>query len=126
MRRELPALLLLAVLLLGSFFSVRRMDALSGELASCLAASESYAQSGDRESAAETAEKALTLWLDSYGFTSVFLRHAESDGLCDALCELLSAIGQDEPDALSYAYAKVRYHLESIDRMEHAGSGSIW
>ena len=126
MRRAIPALLLLTALLLGSVLSVRRMDALSGELASCLAVSQGCAERGDRDGAVEAAEKALSLWLDSYRFTSVFLRHAESDGLCDALCELLSAIGQDEPDALSYAYAKVRYHLESIDRMEHAGSGSIW
>ena len=126
MRREIPAVLLLSALILGSVVSARHMDVLSTEIASFLAESQSFAERGDRERAADAAEKALTLWLDAYHFTSVFLRHSESDGLCDALCELLSAIGQDEPDALSYAYAKVLYHLESIDKMEHAGSGSVW
>ena len=126
MRRELPALLLFSVLILGSNLAVRRMDRLSAEIASCLAVSQSCAERGDRDGASNEAEKALSLWLDSYRFTAVFLRHSESDGLCDALCELLSAIRQDEPDALSYAYAKVLYHLESIDKMEHAGSGSVW
>ena len=126
MRREVSALLLFALLIVGSILTVRRMDRLSAEIASCLAVSQSCTERGDTDGAAEAAEKALSLWLDSYRFTAVFLRHSESDGLCDALCELLSAIRQDEPDALSYAYTKVLYHLESIDKMEHAGSGSVW
>ena len=123
MKREVIAAALFSALILFSFWNVRRIDKLTGEMTRLLESSEAAAESGELDDALGYAEKALAVWLSAEGHTHIFIRHSEIDGTSDAFYELLSAI--EEGDALSPAYGKLLYHIDSISGMEHVSIGSI-
>lgn len=123
MKREVIAAALFSALILFSFWNVRRIDKLTGEMTRLLESSETAAESGELDAALGYAEKALEVWLSAEGHTHIFIRHSEIDGTSDAFYELLSAI--EEGDALSPAYGKLLYHIDSISGMEHVSIGSI-
>lgn len=123
MKREVIAAALFSALILFSFWNLRRIDKLTGEMTRLLESSEAAAESGELDDALGYAEKALAVWLSAEGHTHIFIRHSEIDGTSDAFYELLSAI--EEGDALSPAYGKLLYHIDSISGMEHVSIGSI-
>ena len=123
MKREAVAAALFSALILFSFWNLRRIDKLTGEMTRLLESSEASAESGELDDALGYAEKALEVWLSAEGHTHIFIRHSEIDGTSDAFYELLSAI--EEGDALSPAYGKLFYHIDSISGMEHVSIGSI-
>ena len=125
MKREAVAAALFSALILLSLWNLRRIDKLTGEMTRLLEASEASAESGELDNALGYAEKALEVWLSAEGHTHIFIRHSEIDGTSDAFYELLSAIKDSDGDALSPAYGKLLYHIDSISGMEHVSIGSI-
>lgn len=125
MKREAVAAALFLVLILLSMWNLRRIDKLTGEMTRLLEVSQASAKSGELDDALHNAEKALEVWLSAEGHTHIFIRHSEIDGTSDAFYELLSAIEEGDTDALSFAYEKLLYHIDSISGMEHVSIGSI-
>ena len=125
MKRETVAAALFLALILLSFWNLRKIDKLTNEMTRLLEASEASARSGELDDALGYAEKALEVWLSAEGHTHIFIRHSEIDGTSDAFYELLSAIKDSDGDALSPAYGKLLYHIDSISGMEHVSIGSI-
>lgn len=125
MKREAVAAALFLVLILLSMWNLRRIDKLTGEMTRLLEVSQASAKSGELDDALHNAEKALEVWLSAEGHTHIFIRHSEIDGTSDAFYELLSAIEEGDTDALSFAYGKLLYHIDSISGMEHVSIGSI-
>ena len=123
MKREAVAAALFSALILFSFWNLRKIDKLTNEMTRLLEVSEASAESGELDNALGYAEKALEVWLSAEGHTHIFIRHSEIDGTSDAFYELLSAI--KDGDALSPAYGKLLYHIDSISGMEHVSIGSI-
>ena len=89
MKREICALLLLAVLAALSIWNIRGADRLVGEIQEHLDLSEKAMLSGDSPYAEQQLEAALHIWLAARGYTQVFLRHPELDNTTDVFYETL-------------------------------------
>ena len=126
MKREICALLLLAVLAALSIWNIRGADRLVGEIQEHLDLSEKAMLSGDSPYAEQQLEAALHIWLAARGYTQIFLRHPELDNTTDVFYATLQSLRGGETRALSAAYDRLRYHLDCIDEMEHPGPGSIF
>ena len=124
MSRELAAGALLLLLMAGAWWNIHAVDALTGEILRELNASQAAAEQGDPPGAQAALDKALNRWLEADSYTHIFIRHAEIDATADAFYELQSQLLSGEGDS-SAAYNKLRYHLDSIQRMEHPSLGSI-
>ena len=125
MNRELAAGALLLLLIAGAWWNIRAVDALTGELLAGLDASQAAEEQGKHLAAQEALDAALNRWLEADSYTHIFIRHAEIDSTADAFYELQSQLLSGEGDS-SAAYDKLRYHLDSIQRMEHPSFGSIF
>ena len=124
MKRELAAGALLLLLMAGAWWNIRAVDRLTGELLAGLDASQAAEEQGNHLAAQAALDKALNRWLEADSYTHIFIRHAEIDSTADAFYELQAQLLAGEGDS-SAAYDKLRYHLDSIQRMEHPSLGSI-
>ena len=124
MKKEIFALSLLALLFAASLFNIRYFDRLCLDLAHEINASSEALEAGNKAAAQEHLDAALDTWLDADSYTHIFIRHAEIDSTADAFYELQAQLLAGEGDS-SAAYDKLRYHLDSIQRMEHPSLGSV-
>ncbi len=124
-KRDYIAIGVLAVLLALSVYNLASIDALTGDISIALSKSQSAAEKLDFKSAREYLNAGLELWLDADEYTHIFLRHPELDATSDAFYELEEVLLQEDLTACAAAYGKLRYHLNSIDSMEHLSLGSI-
>ena len=124
MTRELAAGALLLLLIAGAWWNIRAVDSLTGDILAGLDASQAAEEQGDNPGAQAALDAALNRWLEADSYTHIFIRHAEIDSTADAFYELQSQLLSGEGDS-SAAYDKLRYHLDSIQRMEHPSFGSI-
>lgn len=124
-KRDYIAIGVLAVLLALSVYNLASIDALTGDIGIALSKSQSAAEKLDFKSAREYLNAGLELWLDADEYTHIFLRHPELDSTSDAFYELEEVLLQEDLTACAAAYGKLRYHLNSIDSMEHLSLGSI-
>ena len=126
MKREIVAVVLLAVLAAASVWNIRRADRLIGEIEQHLTLSEKAAAAGDPDYAEQQFEAALRIWLAARSYTGVFLRHPELDATSNAFYETLQRLQSGENVVLTTAYKQLRYHLDSITAMEHVSLGSVF
>ena len=126
MKRELCALLFLLALFAAAGWNIRRADRLTQELEQHLALSQKALLSGDRAYAETELEAAVRIWENAKNYTHVFLRHLEIDTVSDAFFHLLQGVRAGEGKELSASYDLLRYHLDSIDYMEHINLGSVF
>ncbi len=126
MKRELAAAGLLVLLILAAVWNIRHADFLTDQIGLNLTRSELAAQRGEFPLARTAAESALTLWRNARGYTSVFLRHADLDGIADAFYDLQELLQKEDREALGAGYARLRYHLETLDWMEHLSLGTLF
>ena len=126
MKREICAILLLAVLIALSAWNIRAADRLIGEIQEHLDLSEKAVLSGDPLYAEQQLEAALHIWLAARGYTQIFLRHPELDDTTDVFYETLQSLREGEIRALSAAYDRLRYHLDCVREMERPGPGSVF
>lgn len=124
MKRELAAGALLLLLMAGAWWNIHAVDTLTGDILAGLDASQAAEEQGDHLTAQAALAKALNRWLEADSYTHIFIRHAEIDSTADAFYELQAQLLAGEGDS-SAAYDKLRYHLDSIQRMEHPSLGSI-
>lgn len=126
MSRELLAFLLILLLIAGSWWNIAAVDSLSEDMLSALEESEQAADIGDRDKALDALDRALERWLRSDSYTHIFIRHSEIDSTADAFYELREVLLSGELEGSAAAYGKLRYHIISIQEMEHPRIGSIF
>jgi len=126
MKRELGALTLLAALILTAAWGVRRTDFLTDQIGLSLQRSERALERGEADNALAALDNALSLWEDGRGFAGVFLRHPDADGVSDAFYQLRQLLLQKDAPGAPAGYAQLRFHLETIDRMEHLSLDTIF
>ena len=126
MKREHGALLLLLALMLLAAWNVRHADFMTDQIGETLLRSEHAAQRGEYEIALANVKSALRVWRDSRGYAGVFLRHSDVNDVTDAFYELISLLHQEEAAALPSGYARLRYHLRTLDRMEHVSAETVF
>ena len=125
MSREVLASLLLLLLIVGAWWNIRAVDSLSGYMLSSLEESEQAADKGDWTAALKAMDDALERWLKADSYTHIFIRHSEIDSTADAFYELREVLLAEELEGCDAAYGKLRYHIISIQEMEHPRLGSI-
>lgn len=125
-KREYAACFVLAVMLLLSAWNLKKIDDLTDGIIVLLSKSQTCAEKLDTRSALKYLNNGLELWLAADGYTHIFIRHSEIDGTTDAFYELKESLMGDDTYSAKAAYEKLRYHLESIDTMEHPSLGSIF
>lgn len=126
MKRELAAAGLLLLLILAAVWNIRHADFLTDQIVLSLERSERAARRGDFELAQKAAENALALWRSERGYTSVFLRHPDLDDVADAFFDLQELLLQQDQKALEAGFSRLRYHLETLDWMEHLSLGTLF
>ena len=126
MKREWIALGLLSLLIAGAALNIARLDRLTDLVETSLARSEKAAAQKDFQTALTNLETGLSVWQDSRGYTHVFLRHPDVDAANDAFYELELLLLQKDGAALPAAFARLRYHLDCIDYMEHPSVGTVF
>ena len=126
MKREICALLLLAVLVAASVWNIHRADALIDEVKEHVALSEKAVLAGDNRYAAEQLKAAFRIWLAAKSYTQTMLRHSELDSTSDAFYSAMRELDAGEIRAVPAAYDQLRYHLDSIAGMERVGWGTIF
>ncbi len=126
MSREVLASLLLLLLIVGAWWNIRAVDSLSGYMLSSLEESEQAADKGDWAAALKAMDNALERWLKADSYTHIFIRHSEIDSTADAFYELRELLLSGDLDSSGAAYGKLRYHIISIQEMEHPSLGSIF
>ena len=126
MKRVLSAILISVLMCALSVWNLHMVDSLCSSIFAKLDISEAAAEAGNSALARSAADEALELWLEADGYTHIFIRHAEIDGTSDAFYELLSSLSEDESSPVPHdAYNKIRYHLDSLARIEHPSFGSV-
>lgn len=126
MKREYGALALLLALALLALWNVRRTDFLIGQIDLSLERAERALEAGDTEAALAAVENGLAVWHGARRFTSVFLRHADLDGVAEAFHDLREALMEEGASGAAAGFARLRYRLGMADRMEHLSFGSVF
>lgn len=125
MRREYTAMIILALLMLGAWLNLRHMDSLTERIEAKLELSQKAAEQGSMDISEKALLDALDMWLGADGYTHIFIRHSEIDAISDSFYELYDALLSGETDALTPAYEKLIYHLESVNDIEHLSLRSL-
>lgn len=126
MKRELCALLLLLVLIGIAAWNIHKVDELTGELEQHLALSQKALLADDRAYAETELEASLRIWQNAKHYTHIFIRHPEIDSVSDAFFALLQGLKAGDGKELSAAYDLLRYHLDTINYLEHISIGSVF
>ena len=126
MKREWIALSLLILLIAASVLNTARLDRLTDLVERSLTHAENAARQGDLEIALINVENGLSVWQGAGRYTNVFLRHPDVDAANEAFYDLQQLLLQGDRDALPAAFSRLRYHLDSIDYMEHPSLGTVF
>jgi hypothetical protein len=125
MKRELAALLALAMLAAASAWNIRHVQRLSDELYDVIADSRAAYEAGARRRAAETLDSAIQRWDRPVSYAAVALRHTEIDTITDNFYSLLADL-YDEGDAARGSYAGLLASIKRLAEMETPSLGSIF
>ena len=126
MKREACALMLLLLLCTGAALNIRTADQLIHTVELSLDRAESAANRGDYDTALQALCTARAVWDAHERYTLTFLRHPDVDSIGDAFFEVEAALRQKDGNALPAFLGLLRYHLDTIARMEHPNLGSIF
>ena len=125
MKRELWAALLLLLLAAGSLWHLRSADRLTGLVEDSLDRAEQAARQEDYEAALAALREGRQVWQASSVYAQVFFRHPDLDSLQEAFAALEQLLRQEDR-AWPAALELLRYHLETLDRMEHVSPGAVF
>lgn len=126
MKKEIMAVLMLAVMLVTSLINIRSIEKLTNEISDIVSQSAEAAKKEDWLNAEVNIRRAETMWNEKDGYTHIVLRHTEIDTVSDALYDLIKAIYENSSETAAAEAEKVLYHLDSISRMEQLRLGSIF
>ena len=123
MKRELAAAALLLLLIAGAVWNLHSADRLNETVERSLHRAEVSARHGDYEAALTALENGRQVW-DAHGtYTQIFFRHPDLDAIQDAFHGLEEHFLQEDP-AWPAALGLLRYHLYTVDEMEHVTVGT--
>ena len=125
MKRELWAALLLLLLAAGSLWHLHTADRLTGQVENSIDRAEQAARQADYDGALTALQGGHALWNSRKAYTQVFFRHPDLDGLQEAFAALEQLLRQED-EAWPAALELLRYHLETLDRMEHVSPGTVF
>ena len=126
MKKSILALSLLFLLAAVSLWNLRHLEALTGELVSGIKSARAYWQAEDFDRAETALDKALQSWLDSDGYTHIFIRHSEIDAASDIFYDLRGDIQAKDRESADANAEKLLYHLQSIYSMEQISIKSVF
>ncbi|MBO4330464.1 MAG: DUF4363 family protein [Oscillospiraceae bacterium] len=126
MKKELSAAVLLIALSAGSAINLGVLHRLTLEISARIDAACAYSRAGQWDEAVSEAEEAERTWSASKGYTSVFIRHSEADGVSDAFYDLLGAIYGRDPAAVRRSSLLLKNRISSLYDMEKPTLGSIF
>lgn len=125
MKRELTAAILLLVLIAGAVWHLHTADRLNETVERSLHRAELSARRGDYEAALTALENGKQVW-DAHGtYTQVFFRHPDLDAIQDAFHGLEERLLQGDP-GWQAALGLLRYHLSTVNEMEHVTAGTVF
>lgn len=125
MKRELCAAALLLLLAAGSLWHLRIADRLTGQVADRLDRAEQAARQEDYGAALSALQEGQALWQKAGVYTRVFFRHPDLDSLREAFAALEQLLRQEDR-AWPAALELLRYHLRTINEMEHVSLGTVF
>ncbi len=125
MKRELCAGLLLLLLVAGAVWNLAEADRLTGRVTDSLDRAEQAARQADYDGALTALQGGHALWNSRKAYTQVFFRHPDLDGLQEAFAALEQLLRQED-EAWPAALELLRYHLETVDEMEHVSLGTVF
>lgn len=126
MKKELFAVVLLALILGLSVLNTCAIKGLCGDLSDLVERSSNAADAGDWDSSARLLDSAMSLWREREGYTHCVLRHSDIETLTEAFYELSEHISTKDAPAAYSASELVKEHLDSIVKMETINLGSIF
>lgn len=126
MKKELFAVLLLALIITVSIVNVCYVSRMTEDILELVSLSEQKAFEGDWNSAAENAEEAVRLWEGAKKYTHIFIRHSEIDSTTDEFYSLLMEIYSKDENTTKAAYKALTSRIESIVEMEIPTIGTIF
>ena len=125
MKKELAAVFLLCLLVLGAWLNIRHVANIIGQVDACLTRSESAAAREDTQEALSALSGALEHWQGSLHYTGIFLSHRNGDSVSDAFSDLEELLRQEDFAAAPAAYSRLRYYLEQIRFLERLSLESV-
>lgn len=125
MKKEIIALLLLALLFTGSLYNIRVIEKMVNTLESGVEASFSAAEIGDFDTAHKLIDEASTDWLSRDAYTHIFIRHSEINSTTDAFFGYISDISAEDIGSAEGSYGLLMAQLDSLKTMEEISFGSI-
>lgn len=126
MKRELLAVLCLAVIFIGCLVNIRSLDSITDELLQLVDVAERQAQADDWDGAVKTAEDAMELWKNSGGYAAIALSSADIDTITQSLHDLHSDAADHQEHCLTDTAELAKARLEAIRRQEHISWGSVF
>ena len=125
MQRELWAALLLLLLAAGSLWHLRTADRLTGQVENSIDRAEQAARQEDYEAALAALREGRRQWQASGVYVQIFFRHPDLDSLQGAFAALEQLL-RLEDRAWPAALELLRYHLQTLNRMEHVSPGTVF
>ena len=126
MKKELVAIALLLLILIGNIWNRQRLDKLIGELDGLTEAAYASTQGADWTAAEDAARSAEEAWSGARTYTHIFIRHTDVDTLTAAFCDYRGAIaGRDDGDILA-SYLWLKAGLRCLRDMETLSAGSVF
>lgn len=125
MKRELCAAGLLLLLAAGSLWHLHTADRLTGQVEDSLDRAEQAARQEDYEAALAALREGRQVWQASSVYAQVFFRHPDLDSLQEAFAALEQLLRQEDR-AWPAALELLRYHLQTLNRMEHVSPGTVF
>ena len=125
MKRELCAAGLLLLLAAGSLWHLHTADRLTGQVEDSLDRAEQAARQEDYEAALAALREGRQAWQASSVYAQIFFRHPDLDSLQEAFAALEQLLRQEDR-AWPAALELLRYHLQTLNRMEHVSPGTVF
>ena len=125
MKRELCAAGLLLLLAAGSLWHLHTADRLTGQVEDSLDRAEQAARQEDYEAALAALREGRQVWQASSVYAQIFFRHPDLDSLQEAFAAL-EQLPRQEDMAWPAALELLRYHLQTLNRMEHVSPGTVF
>ena len=126
MKKEWLAVLLLLLILTGNVWNQRHAKQVTDRLLTLTEAAHRAAEEERWDAAADAAERAEREWRQAETYTSVFIRHAETDALTDAICGLRGAVAGRDAGEILGAVLAVEAHIRCIREMEQLSFGTVF
>jgi len=125
-KRELLAILCLAVIFTGCLLNIRKLDGITDELLQLVDEAERQAEAADWDSAVKTAEDAMELWKNSGGYAAIALSSADIDTITQSLHDLHSDAADHQEHCLTDTAELAKARLEALRQQEHISWGSVF